>query len=115
MISRSATREARHRVLLVDDDAVSLELMAALLAHEGHHVLHAQDAGAALEMLSADHAGRPDVLLIDLQMPGVSGGQLAEKVRALERPGPLLLAIVRPEYSASTYWRLMDFCSNRWF
>jgi CheY-like chemotaxis protein len=85
--------ETRHKVLLVDDDAVSLELMALLLAHEGHQVLRANDAGAALELLSLDQAVRPDVLLVDLQMPGISGGQLAEKVRALGSPGPLLLAM----------------------
>jgi len=79
--------------LLVDDDAVSLELMSVLLAHEGHQVLRANDAGAALALLQADKAGRPDVLLVDLQMPGISGGQLAEKVRALEGPEPLLLAM----------------------
>jgi CheY-like chemotaxis protein len=92
-MTKSTAMEAGHKVLLVDDDAVSLELMAVLLAHEGHQVLRAQDAGAALEMLSADRAGRPDVLLVDLQMPGVSGRQLAEKVRALDSPGPLLLAM----------------------
>ncbi len=89
--------QTRHKVLLVDDDAVSLELMALLLAHEGHQVLRANDAGAALELLSTDQAGRPDVLLVDLQMPGISGGQLAEKVRALGSPGPLLLAMSASE------------------
>jgi CheY-like chemotaxis protein len=89
--------DTRHKVLLVDDDAVSLELMALLLAHEGHQVLRANDAGAALELLSSDQSARPDVLLVDLQMPGISGGQLAEKVRALGSPGPLLLAMSASE------------------
>jgi len=71
--------------------------MALLLAHEGHQVLRANDAGAALELLSSDRAGPPDVLLVDLQMPGISGGQLAEKVRALGKPGPLLLAMSASE------------------
>lgn len=93
MIPRSTQMDARHKVLLVDDDAVSLELMALLLAHDGHQVLRASDAGSALELLAIDKAGRPDVLLVDLQMPGVSGGQLAERVRALEGPEPLLLAM----------------------
>jgi CheY-like chemotaxis protein len=96
-MTRSNGDQTRHKVLLVDDDAVSLEVMALLLAHEGHHVLRAHDAGAALELLSSDQTGRPDVLLVDLQMPGVSGGQLAEKVRALGGPGPLLLAMSATE------------------
>ena len=97
MLTSSTGIEPRHKVLLVDDDAVSLELMAVLLAHEGHQVLRANDAGAALALLEADKAARPDVLLVDLQMPGVSGGQLAEKVRALEGPEPLLLAMSATE------------------
>ncbi len=97
MITRSTGIETRHKVLLVDDDAVSLELMAVLLAYEGHQVLRANDAGTALELLAADKAARPDVLLVDLQMPGVSGGQLAEKVRALEGPEPLLFAMSATE------------------
>ncbi len=88
MISRSATREARHRVLLVDDDAVSLELMALILAYEGHQVLRANDAGTALKLLASENGQRPDVLLVDLQMPGISGRQLAEQVRALRRQPP---------------------------
>jgi CheY-like chemotaxis protein/HPt (histidine-containing phosphotransfer) domain-containing protein len=60
-------------------------------------VLRANDAGAALELLAADKAARPDVLLVDLQMPGVSGGQLAERVRALGGPEPLLLAMSATE------------------
>jgi CheY-like chemotaxis protein len=95
-MTRSSGIEARHKVLLVDDDAVSLELMAMLLAHEGHQVVRASNAGTALELLS-DQSARPDVLLVDLQMPGVSGGQLAEKVRAMGSPGPLLLAMSASE------------------
>src|SRR3984885_6205457 len=92
-MTRSTGIKTRRKILLVDDDAVSLELMAMLLAHEGHQVFRANDAGSALALLTADEAGRPDVLLVDLQMPGISGGQLAEKVRALNRPGPLLFAM----------------------
>jgi CheY-like chemotaxis protein len=96
-MDKSAGGETHHKVLLVDDDAVSLELMAMLLAHEGHQVLRANDAGAALDLLAGDTTMRPDVLLVDLQMPGVSGGQLAEKVRAMGRPELRLLAMSATE------------------
>jgi CheY-like chemotaxis protein len=97
LITRSTGIETRHKVLLVDDDAISLELMAVVLAHEGHQVLRANDACAALELLAANTDARPDVLLVDLQMPGISGGQLAEKIRALKGPEPLLLAMSATE------------------
>ena len=92
MLAGSIGIEGKHKVLLVDDDDVSLELMALMLAHEGHQVFRAHDAGSALEMIAGQTA-RPDVMLVDLQMPGVSGGQLAEKVRAMEASTPLLLAM----------------------
>jgi CheY-like chemotaxis protein/HPt (histidine-containing phosphotransfer) domain-containing protein len=97
LATRATAIATRHKVLLVDDDAVSLELMAMLLAHEGHHVLRAADAGSALALLSGDKGARPDVLLVDLQMPGVSGGQLADRIRALEGPNPLMLAMSATE------------------
>jgi CheY-like chemotaxis protein len=81
----------------VDDDAISLELMAMLLAHEGHQVFRAHDAVTALELLAGDKNSRPDVMLVDLQMPGVSGGQLAQRVRALGGPEPFLLAMSATE------------------
>jgi CheY-like chemotaxis protein len=94
LLTPSTAIEARHKVLLVDDDAVSLELMAMLLAHEGHQVVSATGAEAALDVLATEKA---DVLLVDLQMPGISGGQLAEKVRAMDGPNPLLLAMSATE------------------
>jgi len=97
LITRSTGNGNQHKFLLVDDDAVSLELMALLIAHEGHEVVRVNDAAAALELLAADQAARPDVLLVDLQMPGVSGGQLAERIRAMDGPGPLLLAMSATE------------------
>jgi two-component system sensor histidine kinase RpfC len=94
LLNPSPQFEARHKVLLVDDDAVSLELMSILLAHEGHQVVSANGAEAALNVLAREKA---DVLLVDLQMPGISGGQLAQKVRAMEGPNPLLLAMSATE------------------
>jgi CheY-like chemotaxis protein/HPt (histidine-containing phosphotransfer) domain-containing protein len=94
---RSNRDEKQRKVLLVDDDAVSLEVMAILLAHEGHQVVRANDAGSALELLSGSQNPRPDVLLVDLQMPGVTGGQLAEQVRALDGFRPLMLAMSATE------------------
>ena len=94
MLNPSTQIEVRHKVLLVDDDDVSLELMSILLAHEGHHVVSANGAEAALNVLATEKA---DILLVDLQMPGVSGGQLARKVRAMDGPNPLLLAMSATE------------------
>ena len=91
------------RVLLVDDDAISMELLALLLSHDGHEVMRASDGQAALDLLlnlrkddlpkDAERAASPDVLLVDMQMPGVSGREVARQVQAMHGPKPLLLAM----------------------
>jgi CheY-like chemotaxis protein len=94
---RPNQEQKRRKVLLVDDDAISLDVMALVLGHEGHQVMQANDAGTALELLFSGADARPDVLLVDLQMPGVSGGELAEKVRTLEGYRPVMLAMSASE------------------
>ncbi len=90
---RSSAAE-QHRVLLVDDDAISLEILALMLGFDGHEVLQAIDGESALDLLAArDSAASPDVLLVDLQMPGISGHELARRVRAMGGPKPLLLGM----------------------
>jgi CheY-like chemotaxis protein len=102
-MTTSSPASQKRRVLLVDDDAISMEVLALLLDHDGHEVLRANDGETALDLLHALHredlprdagsAASPDVLLVDLQMPGVSGYEVAKRVRAMGGRKPLLLAM----------------------
>lgn len=84
----------QHRVLVVDDDAISIEILALMLGCDGHEVLQAADAVVAFELLAASTpGGSPDVLLIDLQMPGMTGSELARNIRTLKGAKPRLLAM----------------------
>jgi CheY-like chemotaxis protein/HPt (histidine-containing phosphotransfer) domain-containing protein len=80
------------RVLLIDDDAMSRELLAALLARKGYAVQVAESGATALEVLQQG-AFAPDLMLTDLQMPGISGSQLADLLRCAGPPTALLLAM----------------------
>jgi CheY-like chemotaxis protein/HPt (histidine-containing phosphotransfer) domain-containing protein len=82
-----------HRILLVDDDAVSLEIVALMLESDGHEVMRACDGKTALDLLFDANPPSPDVLLIDLQMPGISGGEVAKRIETAPRPRPRLLAM----------------------
>jgi CheY-like chemotaxis protein len=58
------------RVLVVEDNAINLELMVALLEWEGCEVLAAETADVALHLA---RTARPDLILMDVQLPGMTG------------------------------------------
>ena len=69
------------RILVVDDDVVSRELLSLLLMREGYTIETAESGLAALETLRSSDAP-PDAVLTDLQMPGISGSEVATRLRA---------------------------------
>jgi len=66
------------RVLVVDDDARVRALMRRALAAAGHEVVACEDAQSGLAAICEQI---PDVLCLDLQIPGTSGVQIARRVR----------------------------------
>jgi len=73
--------EARRpaRLLVVDDNVDAADAIATLLSLEGFDVATAHDPNAALERAIAE---RPDVVLLDIGLPGMTGYELAQKMRA---------------------------------
>ena len=69
-------------VLLIDDDLVSREVIATLLTLHGHMVHTAEDGSQALQLLEAG-TFKPAVVLLDTQLPGLSGTELIAKLRQL--------------------------------
>jgi CheY-like chemotaxis protein len=69
-----------HRVLVVDDDHAVAEGLAMLLDSLGQRVLVAHDGAAALELMAEFD---PDLVFIDLSMPGMDGYETARRTRAL--------------------------------
>jgi CheY-like chemotaxis protein len=68
-------------VLLIDDDLVSREVTATLLTMNGYTVHTAENGSAAITMLAAGLC-RPGLILMDAQMPGLSGVELIRELRA---------------------------------
>lgn len=72
----------KKRVLIVDDDRSHLETTRELLEDEGYEVLvHAGPFGATERIMTA----RPDVVLLDVNMPALSGEALLPLLRAREQ------------------------------
>jgi CheY-like chemotaxis protein/HPt (histidine-containing phosphotransfer) domain-containing protein len=72
------------RLLLIDDDMVSREVTATVLTLGGYTVHTAADGEAALALLDAGESD-PEVILMDTQMPGLSGVRLMDALRARSR------------------------------
>lgn len=65
-------------LLIVDDDHLLLTTLSAIFAGSGYRIRSAEDGLSALAEL---HNGLPDILLSDLNMPGMSGFELLSVVR----------------------------------
>jgi two-component system cell cycle response regulator CpdR len=70
------------RILLVDDDPATLEMVSRALAGDGHQVIVCQEGQDALDRLSAAPEAF-DLLVSDLQMPGLDGVSLAQGAVAI--------------------------------
>ena len=81
------------RILVVDDDRAFRLSTAALLRHEGHEVLMAEDGPSALAALRAanDSGDAVDLMLLDLRMPGIDGLGVVEALRIWGERLPILI------------------------
>jgi CheY-like chemotaxis protein len=82
----------RPHILVVDDDAALLENITECLVGEGFEVSVARDAAAALVRLG--QAPLPAVVIVDQQMPGLTGTELLAHIRRLPAMAGVRLVLV---------------------
>lgn len=68
------------RILIVDDDEITLELLGATLSHDGHEVLQAHNGLEAMENLEHNSV---ELVITDWMMPGMTGVDLVARIRQL--------------------------------
>ncbi|HEV8615917.1 MAG TPA: response regulator, partial [Methylomirabilota bacterium] len=71
------------RILLIEDNADAREAMCALLELDGHDVQAAADGPQGLELARTK---LPEIVLIDIGLPGMDGFEVARRMRALGQP-----------------------------
>jgi two-component system cell cycle response regulator DivK len=64
-------------ILIVDDNPVNMKLIRVLLSGEGYEIRTACDANEALAVLQEF---RPDLILMDIQLPGIDGLELTRRL-----------------------------------
>ena len=83
----------RRRVLVVEDDRTINDALAQRLLAEGYDVAQAFDGPSAVETAAATP---PDVVLLDLMLPGLDGYEVCRRLQA-ERPVPVLMITARDD------------------
>ena len=80
------------RILVVDDDHDTVDALSGVLRAQGH-VVHGVYSGK--EVLPAARILRPDAIILDISVPGMSGYAVAQEIRStfLEARRPLLIAV----------------------
>jgi PAS domain S-box-containing protein len=86
---RTSAPRGTETVLLAEDESQIRRFVASVLKRAGYTVLASANPAEALEMASA-HSGRLDLLVTDMVMPGGTGPELAERLRALHPELPVL-------------------------
>jgi CheY-like chemotaxis protein len=79
--------------MVVDDHPTNLKLVSDVLAFEGHRVLKAVDAEAALELL-LQSTTLPDLILLDIALPGMDGLTLTRRLKADPRTASVRVVAV---------------------
>jgi len=69
----------KHKILVVEDNSDCRELLAIVLRRSGYEVAEAATGLAAVEQASATH---PDLILMDLGLPGISGDEATARIKA---------------------------------
>jgi PAS domain S-box-containing protein len=87
---KSANAGASRRLLIIDDNVDAAESLAKLMVLSGHNVKTAYDGSAGLETMSDFN---PDLILLDIGLPGINGYDVAREARQRLGKKPFLLAL----------------------
>jgi two-component system cell cycle response regulator DivK len=71
----------KHRILIVEDNPVNMELFTDLLSLRNYECLCAEEGSYAVELARSE---KPDIILLDIQLPGMDGLCVASALRSHE-------------------------------
>jgi two-component system, OmpR family, response regulator ResD len=92
-VKERETRSRVAKVLIVDDEPNIREVVGLYLRHDGHDIVSAADGEEALEVF---RESEPDLVVLDLMLPRISGFEVCRRMRA-DRRVPLIMLTARGE------------------
>lgn len=99
----------KKNVLVVDDEIGALTLIGIMLERGGFNVLKSKDADAALAMLSQN---TPDLIILDVMMPGINGIELCKMIRERNDTSNTPVLILSARGDAESVMRGMEAGAN---
>lgn len=93
----NAAPTAKRRILIVDDDPHLRQFLTEVIGHAGYETLTAGSGEEALQLISK---GEPDMALLDITMPGMTGLELASRLKASTTVPFMFLSAVEDSESA---------------
>jgi two-component system response regulator HydG len=81
------------RILIVDDDPSTLDVLAQVLARDGYECLVAEDGRSAMEMFRANEVA---AALVDFELPDLTGVQLVREIKRLRPSVPVIVMTGNP-------------------
>lgn len=93
--------QARNHILVVEDHDDTREMIASLLAEHGFVVLQASNGREALDLLVSTSSDEPFLILLDLEMPVMTGWELLEVIGRYHRLASIPVVITSGSHTAS--------------
>ena len=84
------TLKGSETILLVDDEDMIIDVGREILKTLGYKVLQARDGKEALEIVKKGHTSSPDLIILDMIMPGMGGGEVYDRMKEID-PGVKVL------------------------
>ena len=98
------------KILLVEDNEMNRDCLSRLLMRRGYEVVCAEDGETAIDLAQS---GLPDIILMDISLPGVDGYQATRTLKGLEATGAIpIIALTAHAMSSDRDKALQAGCSD---
>lgn len=91
------------KILIIDDDESNRKLLEVLVQADGHSAISAADGEVGIALANAE---RPDVILLDLMMPGLDGFEVVRRLKKNTATASLPIIVVTALYDVASRQRI---------